>query len=78
MAEGEFWSPSSFLNIYLFGIVSLSCSTWALHLCTQAYFLHGMWNLSCPTGIEPTYLARWVINYWTTRKVLLFLFLQGP
>ena len=45
---------------------------------TQVQLFHGMWALSSPTRDQThiPYIGRWILNLWTTGKVLLFIFLQ--
>ena len=76
--------PLFFVFIYSLAASGLRCSTWDLlwrvgsGACSllssrgaQAQLLRGMWDLSSPTrdrtGI--LYIARRILNHWTTRKV---------
>ena len=62
------------LNIYLFSLLGLSCSTQDLFGCSIQILCCGMWDSVPWPGIEPRPPALGVqsLSLWTTRGIMLF------
>ena len=79
------FSVSTVLKIFTLAAAGLSCSTWGFQCITwdpslqhmdSLAVVHSMWGFSFPTRnrtcIPAPTTARWILNHWATREVLVF------